>query len=204
MPRFLLAVAVVLAAVAPARAQQPAASPSSPTLDYDFFKARVQPMFTTKRDGNARCVSCHGFGTTMRLQRLPAGAATWNEEDSRKNFEIVRSRVVAGKPELSRLLLHPLAVSAGGDDHHDGGKHWTSKDDPEWQTLAAWVKGDTLKSAAPARGKVRIIQTNSAGDNVHIIDPATNKVVGDDRRDRSGPRGSGRAGWQSHLREQRG
>src|SRR3954447_20812903 len=25
---------------------------------------------------------------------------------------------------------------------------------------------------------VRIIQTNSAGDNVHIIDPATNKVVG--------------------------
>src|SRR5207342_3316328 len=26
--------------------------------------------------------------------------------------------------------------------------------------------------------KVRIIQTNSAGDNVHIIDPVTNKVVG--------------------------
>ena len=29
-----------------------------------------------------------------------------------------------------------------------------------------------------AEKKVRIIQTNSAGDNVHIIDPATNKVVG--------------------------
>lgn len=27
-------------------------------------------------------------------------------------------------------------------------------------------------------GTVRIIQTNSAGDNVHIIDPVTNKVVG--------------------------
>src|SRR5678816_3396479 len=26
--------------------------------------------------------------------------------------------------------------------------------------------------------KVRIIQTNSAGDNVHLIDPATNKIVG--------------------------
>src|SRR5260370_41763952 len=26
-------------------------------------------------------------------------------------------------------------------------------------------------------GTVRIIQTNSAGDNVHIIDPATNRVV---------------------------
>jgi YVTN family beta-propeller protein len=32
--------------------------------------------------------------------------------------------------------------------------------------------------AAPNSGKLRIIQTNSAGDNVHIIDPATNKVVG--------------------------
>jgi YVTN family beta-propeller protein len=32
--------------------------------------------------------------------------------------------------------------------------------------------------ALGAQGKVRIIQTNSAGDNVHVIDPATNKVVG--------------------------
>src|SRR5215217_8999176 len=29
-----------------------------------------------------------------------------------------------------------------------------------------------------AQQKLRIIQTNSAGDNVHLIDPATNKVVG--------------------------
>jgi YVTN family beta-propeller protein len=29
-----------------------------------------------------------------------------------------------------------------------------------------------------AQNKVRIIQTNAAGDNVHIIDPATNRVVG--------------------------
>src|SRR5438874_13647784 len=29
-----------------------------------------------------------------------------------------------------------------------------------------------------AAGTVRIVQTNSAGDNVHLIDPATNKVVG--------------------------
>src|SRR5579871_4177412 len=35
--------------------------------------------------------------------------------------------------------------------------------------------------AAPAMAgdqKARVIQTNSAGDNVHVIDPATNKVVG--------------------------
>jgi YVTN family beta-propeller protein len=47
--------------------------------------------------------------------------------------------------------------------------------------LAAWVRGDTLhghEAAAPA-GHVRIIQTNSAGDNVHIIDPESNRVVGE-------------------------
>jgi YVTN family beta-propeller protein len=34
----------------------------------------------------------------------------------------------------------------------------------------------SLKANGPT--KLRVIQTNSAGDNVHIIDPATNKVVG--------------------------
>jgi YVTN family beta-propeller protein len=33
--------------------------------------------------------------------------------------------------------------------------------------------------AAAANGQVRILQTNSGGDNVHLIDPATNKVVGE-------------------------
>src|ERR1700738_1405334 len=32
--------------------------------------------------------------------------------------------------------------------------------------------------AAPSP-KLRVIQTNSAGDNIHIIDPVTNKVVGE-------------------------
>src|SRR5437762_12059469 len=33
--------------------------------------------------------------------------------------------------------------------------------------------------AAAQQSKLRIIQTNSAGDNIHIIDPVTNKVVGE-------------------------
>ena len=33
--------------------------------------------------------------------------------------------------------------------------------------------------AAPPDSKLRIIQTNSAGDNINIIDPVTNKVVGE-------------------------
>jgi YVTN family beta-propeller protein len=158
------------------RLQQP---PPAPAVDFEFFKTRVQPIFTTKRPGHARCVSCHSVGTPMRLQPLPAGSATWSDDDSRKNFDVVKLRVVPGNLEASRLLLHPLAEKAGGDAHHDGGKHWTSKDDPEWQTLAAWVRGETVTAARPAvAAKVRIVQTNSAGDSIHIIDPATNAVIG--------------------------
>lgn len=167
----------LLSVIAALLFQQPAPSPSS--VDFEFFKTRIQPIFMAKRPGHARCISCHSAGTGMRLQPLSPGSATWNEEESRKNFEVVRQKVVPGNPVASRLLRHPLAEAAGGDPHHDGGKHWKSQDEPEWQTLAAWVRGQTVSNSPAISGKVRIIQTNSAGDNVHIIDPATNKVVGE-------------------------
>jgi len=44
------------------------------------------------------------------------------------------------------------------------------------------VKGTAIivlcATSVAAQNKVRILQTNSAGDNVHVIDPVTNKVVG--------------------------
>src|SRR5207244_10978996 len=157
-------------------AQQPVSSSSA--VDFEYFKTKIQPILLAKREGHARCVSCHTTGTPMRFQPLSPGAAMWNEEESRKNFEVIRARVVAGNPLKSKLLTHPLEEEAGGDPSHDGGKHWKSQDDPEWQTLAAWVRGQTVSSTATVPGKVRIIQTNSAGDDVSIIDPVTNKVVG--------------------------
>jgi len=162
--------------------QQPATPPpappaSGPTLDYEFFKARVQPLFTEKRVDHARCVTCHAGSTTLRLQRFAPGAAAWNEEQTRQNFEAARAMVVPGSPGASRLLRHPLARAAGGDVFHGGGQHWTTKDDPDWRVLSAWVNGATLTAGTDAR-VARIIQTNAAGDNIHLIDPATNTVVG--------------------------
>jgi YVTN family beta-propeller protein len=46
-----------------------------------------------------------------------------------------------------------------------------------WPLVVAALVVCALGSQA-AEKKVRIIQTNSAGDNVHVIDPATNTVVG--------------------------
>jgi hypothetical protein len=111
-----------------------------PSLDYAFFKERVQPIFLKKRPGHARCVTCHSHGAPP-LQPLAKGADTWTEEQSRANFAVWKQFVVANNPMKSPLLLHPLAKDAGGDHFHAGGKHWKSQDDPEWQTLAEWVNG---------------------------------------------------------------
>src|SRR5262245_28810438 len=65
----------------------PAASTASTaTLDFAFFRDRVQPIFLKKRPGNARCIVCHENGNP-RLQSLSPGATAWNEEQSQKNFE---------------------------------------------------------------------------------------------------------------------
>jgi YVTN family beta-propeller protein len=161
----------VLAFASGAFAQTPA---SAPPLDFEFFKSRVQPIFLAERPGHARCIACHGSGTPLRLQPLAAGRTIWNDEESHKNFDAVRRMVIPGSAK-SRLLMHPLAESAGGDFYHNGGKHWSSQNDAEWLTIKSWVMGEKLTTA---QQHPRIIQTNSAGDNVHLIDPATNKVVG--------------------------
>lgn len=122
-----------------AAAQQPASPPV--TLDFEYFRARVQPVFLKKRAGLARCYVCHSQGTPLVLQQLSPGRDVWDEEQSRKNFEVIRRVVVPGNPQSSMLLMMPLAPEAGSKLFHPGGRHWTSQDDPEWRLIADWVRG---------------------------------------------------------------
>lgn len=130
------------------RTATPGAVSSAPALDFEFFKTRVQPMFVAKREGLVRCVQCHGRGggSGFPISPVAEGSSTWTDEQARKNFQSASNMVVPGDPTASRLLMHPLARSAGGDPFHGGGKHWSSQADPEWQTLAAWVRGTTNTS----------------------------------------------------------
>src|SRR5438034_7708253 len=196
---------VLFSSVSATQAQQ--SQPSPPGLSFEFYRAHVEPIFLARRAGHARCYACHALGAgegnapaAMRLEILSPGSATWTEEQSRKNFDAVRKKVFANNPFSSPLLIHPLRYEAGGDQWHGGGAQFTSPNDPEWQTIAAWVQGKNVVNedlrasvaaapaqppANPARGagssngglKLRIIQTNMAGDNIHIIDPVTNRVV---------------------------
>jgi hypothetical protein len=122
-----------------ASAQEPSI-PSAEALDFGTYRDRIQPLFLNKKAGLARCYVCHSQGTPFRLQRLSAGQSTWNDEETKKNFEAIQRLVSPGKPEASRLLLMPLAHEAGGTEFHPGGKRWTSKDDPEFKEIAQWIK----------------------------------------------------------------
>jgi hypothetical protein len=110
------------------------------TLDYQVFKSQVEPVFLMKRPGHARCVSCHvDAATAFRLQKLPPGAATWTEDQSRKNFEAASRLVTPGDPASSRLLKHPLSPDAGGDKFHGGGHQFASPEDPQYKAIAGWI-----------------------------------------------------------------
>ena len=131
----LLVIVFLLTAVpAGARAQ---------TLDYEFFKARVQPIFLEKSPGHTRCVVCHSdrSNNAFRLEKLAPGAKTWTEEQSRRNFEMASRLVVPGDPQAGLLLTHPLAPEAGGSAYHSGGRQFASRNDPRWKILSQWARG---------------------------------------------------------------
>ena len=132
-------------ALTQANGQAASSTTASPALNYEYFKAKVEPIFLANRPGHARCVVCHSINNApLHLVRLSPGSKTWTEEQSRQNFQLVQKVVVPGW-EGSKLLTHPLAEHAGGDPHHGGGQQFSSQNDPEWQTLKAFVLGATLK-----------------------------------------------------------
>jgi mono/diheme cytochrome c family protein len=129
------------------RSARPTAGPvaaerTPPDLDVEFFRACVQRIFLNKREGLAECVHCHGVEPRNFARPIPEGRTFWNLEESRQNFEVLRRFIEPGQPLMSRFLTHPLAPEAGGDHFHGGGRRWLSQDDPEWQMLAAWVRGE--------------------------------------------------------------
>jgi hypothetical protein len=134
---MLMLLAVGAALVASAVSAQP-----KPTLDYSFYKSRVEPIFLTKKDGHTRCVVCHAeSNNNFNLQKLEHDATGWTDEQSRRNFQMVEKLVNPGDPDTSLLTQHPLAPEAGGHAFHSGGRQFATKDDADWKTLVAFVNG---------------------------------------------------------------
>jgi YVTN family beta-propeller protein len=77
------------------------------------------------------------------------------------------------------LLFHPLAPEAGGDPFHSGGYQFQSQNDPDWLTMAVWVRSlqPAVGSESSPKPLTLIYVTNSAGDTIDVIDTADNIVV---------------------------
>src|SRR6201999_2058471 len=139
MAQFLARWPITVAAVAMAMGLPGAAWPQSstkPTLDYEFYKAKVEPIFLKKKAGHVRCVICHADNNSaFHLEPLAKGAKGYTDAQSRKNFETVSKLVNPGEPMVSRLTMHPLAPEGGGDVFHSGGRQFMSTNDPDWKTL---------------------------------------------------------------------
>ena len=158
----------------------PSSSDFTTSLDFDFFKTKVQPVLLKTRPGHAPCYSCHVLESrAFRLQLLNPGSTTWTDEQSKKNFKSAFDQVEPGDALRSRLLRHPLAPEAGGDAFHSGGRQFISQNDPDWLVIADWVRGAgrAITAASPPLSLVRIYVTDSASDSIDVIDPATNQVV---------------------------
>ncbi len=129
-------------------------------LDFAFYRENIEPIFVQSRGtfmppdpGDPACVMCHTWQshTPFMLESLEEdedGGVHWTEAQSRANFEMVSRLVAPGDPQNSRLLRTPLNSRAGGSGAHTGGKVWASQDDPEWQTLAQWVRTATPSEAS--------------------------------------------------------
>ncbi len=138
--RYLTVVAAVAAVAATASVSKVASQGKPAALDYEAFKSKVEPIFLEKREGHVRCYVCHSENNNgLHLERLSPGATTWDDAQSRKNFQSVSGLVMSDDPAKSRLLIHPLAPEAGGDLFHSGGRQFANKDDPDWKTLAQWA-----------------------------------------------------------------
>jgi hypothetical protein len=148
---LLVAVGMLYAApftAAQSAGAQDATAASTPSLNYEVFKARVEPIFLKKRPGHARCYVCHSGsgdgGAPPYLEKLSPGSTSWNEEQSQRIFRRVSRLVVPGDPSQSRLVMHPLAPEAGGDYSnrvHGGGRQFESQNDPDWKIIDEWVRG---------------------------------------------------------------
>ena len=120
--------------------------PPEPEIDFNFFRACVQPVFANPREGQLRCSNCHSTGL-IGFAPAPGRGDEWSDEEAQRAYRLITRVITPGNPEQSRFLLKPLHPDGGGAYTHNGPRRWQSRDDPEWQMLAGWVRGERTGSS---------------------------------------------------------
>ena len=116
-------------------------------VDFQFYRACVHPGVLSV--GRLRAAPVHVVSLQAARQGSPRSApavASLTDAEARQGFEVLQRLIVPGDPDRSRFLLKPLHPDGGGAYAHNGVRRWQNRSDPEWQTLAAWIRGEMTGS----------------------------------------------------------
>ena len=122
-------------------------------LDYEYFKAHIQPILTAKGSDGLACVNCHANHTIFKLVE-PDEYGVLAEAHVRRNYASAIGVVNLKNPQSSLLVNKPTSRddSAGiGDSQrfsHGGDLRWAAgNNSPEYRTILRWIQGERLGSA---------------------------------------------------------
>lgn len=100
-------------------------------LDESVYGTLISPVLTNRGCDN---IACHGGGLRGTLELSPP-----EDKDLFFDFDQVARQVDPALPASSPLLMKPLAEAAGGDVH-TAGVTFIDTDDPDYQTILAWIE----------------------------------------------------------------
>ena len=134
-----------------------------PRLDEPYFRCHVQPVMAK----SCASFACHGdtkrflrvFARNRLRYALPEEKrnALLQPVELTHNLDSARAYVDLRSPEHSLLLEKPLDIAGGGAFHgganeYDKGDVMLTRDDPDYQTLLAWVRGEKEDQACVEPG----------------------------------------------------
>ena len=90
------------------------------TLDFETYRTRVEPIFLNGDPDTRVAWFAMRRTTALSVSSRSHRRRQLDREQSRRNYENVSHLVKPGDPTASKLLIHPLAKDAGGDEFHGG------------------------------------------------------------------------------------
>jgi hypothetical protein len=123
-------------------------TPAEPdvVVDFDYYRFCVHPeVLSVGRYGQLPCTSCHSGGSAG-FAPVSATGGVLTEAEARQGFQVLQRLILPGNPDQSRFLLKPLHPDGGGSYAHNGVRRWQTRTDSEYQTLAAWIRGEVTGS----------------------------------------------------------
>jgi hypothetical protein len=115
-------------------------------VDFEYYRSCVHPnVLSEGKYGQLACTSCHSGGL-IGFAPSSASGGVLTVAEARQGFDVLQRLILPGDPGRSRFLLKPLHPDGGGSYAHNGVRRWRTRSDPEWQTLAAWIRGEVTGS----------------------------------------------------------